>query len=286
MVELFSNKLLGRGAFGKVNLALHVGTGRFVALKSFNKSKFNNDNSKEKVKAEWQMLRNLNHLNVLKMFEKFETSKYIIIVLEYVAAGDLLSYIKKRNKLTEKVAKYIFKQIIEGLEYIHSKDIIHRDIKLDNILIDLNNNVKICDFGISNIVTDNELMHEQCGTPAYMAPEVIRGKGYKGFASDVWSAGVVLYTMLSGVTPFRVNNMTELHAKIAQADYPKIEDISEEASYLIEGMLEVDPRKRLTISEILAFPWLESNNSNGKQKQKSSLITSGLVYGGRKSSAL
>jgi 5'-AMP-activated protein kinase, catalytic alpha subunit len=131
-------------------------------------------------------------------------------VIELCAGGDLLNYVRRRRRLKEDVAKAIFKQIIEGLSYCHSKQILHRDIKLDNILLDSKGEVKICDFGISKVVKKGEIMTEQCGTPAYIAPEFLRDKGYTGFAADIWSAGVVLYAMLYGTVPFKANNMSEL----------------------------------------------------------------------------
>ena len=131
-------------------------------------------------------------------------------MIEICAGGDLLNYVRKRRQLKEEVAKSVFKQLINGIAYCHSKSILHRDIKLDNILLSSNGEVKICDFGVSKAVKRGEMMTEQCGTPAYIAPEILADRGYEGFAVDIWSAGVVLYAMLYGVVPFRANNMSEL----------------------------------------------------------------------------
>jgi serine/threonine protein kinase len=150
-----------------------------------------------------------------------------MIVMEYVCCGDLLSFVRKRSKLNETTAKFIFRQIIEALQFIHLQNIVHRDIKLDNILIDLHNNVKICDFGVSKIIKKGDIMHDHCGTPAYIAPEILRNQGYESFGVDVWSAGVVLYAMLSGTVPFKANNMNDLHKMIMKGNYPLIKDISE-----------------------------------------------------------
>jgi serine/threonine protein kinase len=194
--------------------------------------------------------------NVVKIFETYETKKHYCIVMEYICAGDLLSYIKKRGKLTEQVAKFIFKQIILTLQYIHDHNIVHRDIKLDNILIDLDNNIKICDFGVSKEIKNNESMLEQCGTPAYIAPEILLNRGYEGFGVDIWSAGVVLYAMLSGTVPFKGNNIKDLHDLIIKGEYTPVKDISKEATHLIKCILEVDPKKRITTKDILVHPWL------------------------------
>ena len=156
------------------------------------------------------MLLKLRHNHVVKIFETIETVQHIIIVMEICAGGDLLNYVRKRRKLNEPVAKKIFKQILDGLCYIHSKNIAHRDIKLDNILLDGRGNVKIGDFGVSKQISSNLIMLEQCGTPAYIAPEILRNKGY-GLNVDLWSAGVVLYAMLYGTVPFKGASMEELH---------------------------------------------------------------------------
>jgi 5'-AMP-activated protein kinase catalytic alpha subunit len=123
----------------------------------------------------------------------------------------------------------VFKQVIEGIGYCHSKQILHRDIKLDNILLDSFGVIKICDFGVSKIVRPGDRLTDQCGTPAYIAPEILLDKGYEGFASDIWSAGVVLYSILYGSVPFRGNDMHELHKNITSGKFALKDDISKEA---------------------------------------------------------
>jgi serine/threonine protein kinase len=157
--------------------------------------------------------------------------------MEYVCCGDLLSFVRKRSKLNETTAKFIFRQIIEALQIVHSHNIVHRDIKLDNILIDLQNNIKICDFGVSKQVRKGDIMHDQCGTPAYISPEILKNQGYEGFGVDVWSAGVVLYAMLSGTVPFKANNMNDLHKMIIGGNYPPIKEISEGRLNLTQTLL-------------------------------------------------
>ena len=147
---------------------------------------------------EVMILKQTSHRNIIKLFEYFQTQRHVLIVIELSTGGDLLSYVRKRRQLKEDIAKSLFKQIIEALRYCHSKRILHRDIKLDNILLTLEGDVKICDFGVSKIVRPGEKMTEQCGTPAYIAPEILLDRGYEGFAVDIWSAGVVLFAMLYG----------------------------------------------------------------------------------------
>lgn len=204
------------------------------------------------------ILLRLRHPSVVKLYETFETKRHMLLSMELCAGGDLLNYVRKRKKLDEVSAKIIFKQIIEGLGYIHRKRILHRDIKLDNILLDGNGNVKIADFGVSKLVKPGDVMHEQSGTPAYIAPEILREKGYKGFKADIWSAGVVLYAMLSGTVPFKASNMKELHKMIMKGKFHFKEECSELSKHLIKAMLNIDPKARISISEILKHPWMVS----------------------------
>lgn len=154
-------KCIGKGAFGKVNLAVHKATQSLVAIKSINKQYLLDQNSKKKVMQEVYILKKIRHCNVVHFYETFETEKYILLVMELCGGGDLLNYVRKRRRLKEDLAKYFFKQIIEALNYIHKKNIVHRDIKLDNILLDHHGNVKIGDFGVSKLIRPGETMTEQ-----------------------------------------------------------------------------------------------------------------------------
>ena len=261
---------IGHGAFGKVNLALHIASGRLVAIKTFAKKHLKHKHAKQKIKNEINILSKLRHPFINQILDSFETDKHIFIVMEYVC-GDLLGFIRKRGRLSESISKLIFKQIIEGLRYIHKKKIVHRDIKLDNILIDLTNTVKICDFGVSRKLSNGDVMYEHCGTPAYIAPEIFGNKGYEGYLCDVWSAGVTLYYMLSGIQPFRANSIKDLENIVLQGKFEEIEEVSPEANELIEQMLQVDPKKRITIENILKHPWL--NNVDLENRKNLNLFT-------------
>lgn len=203
--------MLGRGAFGKVNLGMQKLTRKLVAIKSINQEYLTDDKQRMKIMHEVGILLRLRHPSVVKLYETFETKRHIMLVMELCAGGDLLNFVRKRKKCEESLAKILFKQIIEGIGYIHSKSILHRDIKLDNILLDGKGLVKIADFGVSKTVKPGEIMYEQSGTPAYIAPEIIKNEGYRGFRADLWSAGVVLFALLFGTVPFKANNMKDLH---------------------------------------------------------------------------
>ena len=276
-------RLIGQGAFGKVNLGLNVLTGRVVAVKSFNKQKLNNETeNKNKIFYETDLMKLLNHPNITKILEHFESEKYYLIIMEYINGGNLFSFVKKRRKLSEKTAKFLFRQIIEGIKYIHSKNIVHRDIKLENILIDVNNNIKICDFGIGKILENkNKKLHDQCGTPMYMAPEILlsnKENGYDPFPIDLWSAGIALYIMLSGTLPFSIHNDDisisqddksnnfALQYSIINNEPKKIDNISFQALDLLKGLLNKNPKKRFNCDDVLNHPWLNDNNINNNYK--------------------
>ena len=291
-------RLIGQGAFGKVNIGLNILSGRVVAIKSFNKEKLKiNSENMKKILHETNLMQKLNHPNITKILEVFEDEKFILIIMEYINGGNLFSFVKKRRKLSEKISKFLFRQIILGIKHIHSNNIVHRDIKLENILIDLNNRVKICDFGIGvELNSQNELLYDQCGTPMYMAPEIIlssKKNGYRGYPVDIWSSGIALYIMLSGTLPFNIkknmkknklknlensgndnislnsssnNNNYELQYSIINKHPKHIEKISDEARDLLHGLLNKDPEQRLTIEQILNHPWLKSEEDDNKNE--------------------
>lgn len=258
---------LGRGAFGKVNIGLHIASGRLVAIKTFNKDNLTLESTQRKLFLETTLMKTLQHKNIVRIYETFETDKYHMIILEYVCGGDLMSYVRKRNYLSENVARFLFRQLIEALKYMHAQGIVHRDIKLDNILLDVDRNIKICDFGVSKLNPKNSIMYEQCGTPAYIAPEILLDEGYSGFGVDIWSSGVLLYVMLSGMMPFKADTLEDLKGLIVSGQYPSIKDISPEAESLISGLLTVDPTQRLTEDQILSHPWMKIKNYDSKNIQ-------------------
>ena len=214
-------RLLGKGAFGRVSLGIHKLTGKMVAIKSINKEYLTDETSKKKVMQEFAIVKQMRHPSIIRLYESFESNKHILFVIELCGGGDLLTYVRQRRKLTEDAAKSVFLRLVDGLNYCHAKSILHRDIKLDNILLNAVGHIKICDFGVSKIVQRGERMTEQCGTPAYIAPEIIRDRGYEGFAADVWSAGVVLFAMLYGTVPFKANNMRDLHKSITRGTFSR-----------------------------------------------------------------
>ena len=180
--------------------------------------------------------------------------------MEYAGGGDLLQYVKKRKRLDEAEAKRIFRQIVYGLAHCHCRSVLHRDIKLDNILLDNDGEIKICDFGVSRVIKKNQRITEQCGTPAYIAPEIISDIGYEGFTADTWSLGVLLYAMVCGTVPFKAQNMHDLHKIITNGSFafpPQVEQsLSYDCKNLISRMLMLKPKDRISIPEILSHQWM------------------------------
>ena len=273
---------IGHGAFGKVNLALHVLSGHIVSIKSFNKKK--NLFPLNKIKNEVKIMSKLRKSdNIVKLFEIFETKDYYCLVMENVVGGNLLNTINKMNKIPENLSKIIFKQLITTLKYMHTNNIVHRDIKPDNILLDLDNTIKLCDFGVSKIIPQGHLINDSCGTPAFIAPEILKGIPYNPYLTDIWSSGVVLYVMITGFFPFRGINETQLHESILSGIYPMPKDISVELSDLLSRILNIVPENRISLDGILEHPWLNDdiNKSNKNKDFNLNLFTKAekIIYG-------
>jgi serine/threonine protein kinase len=251
-------RVIGKGGFGKVNLALHRLTRKLVAIKSIKITQMEDENEKKKLVHEIEILKKLKHESHIKLLETFQTATHICIVLELCPGGDLLSYVRKRRKLSELQAKYIFKQIIQGLHYLESVNIVHRDIKLENILLDGFGRVKIGDFGVSvKIDGPNAVLFEQCGTPAYIAPEIVLEHGYLGLQADVWSSGICLFAMVYGNVPFKITELSQLTRPMLEQAIEYKNTVSSSCIDLMKKVLMLDPKQRLKPLQILKHPWLQ-----------------------------
>ncbi|GAB2227248.1 hypothetical protein Droror1_Dr00009061 [Drosera rotundifolia] len=252
-------KTLGIGSFGKVKIAEHKLTGHKVAIKILNRRKIKNMDMEEKVRREIKILRLFMHPHIIRLYEVIETPSDIYVVMEYVKSGELFDYIVEKGRLQEDEARNFFQQIISGVEYCHRNMVVHRDLKPENLLLDSNCNVKIADFGLSNIMRDGHFLKTSCGSPNYAAPEVISGKLYAGPEVDVWSCGVILYALLCGTLPFDDENIPNLFKKIKDGIYTLPSHLSPGARDLIPRMLVVDPMKRMTIQEIRQHRWFQDH---------------------------
>lgn len=250
-------KNLGIGAFGKVKLATHAITGHKVAVKILNKGKIKQLGMEEKVQREINILHLCTHPHIIRLYEVIDTPTDIFLVNEYVSGGELFDYIVSKGRLSADEARNFFHQIISGVEYCHFQKIVHRDLKPENLLLDSNLNIKIADFGLSNLMRDGDFLRTSCGSPNYAAPEVISGHLYAGPEVDVWSCGVILYALLCGSLPFDDESIPNLFKKIKSGMYSLPSHLSQLARNLIPRMLEVDPMKRITIPEIRLHPWFQ-----------------------------
>ena len=241
---------IGSGGFGKVKLAEDKITHRRYAVKIFKKSKLeSNPEMMKKIQREISLMKLFDHPHIIKLIEVCESQRHLFIVLEYAENGELFDYLIQRRKIPLEEAMKLFRQIIYGVDFLHSRSICHRDLKPENILLDQCNNVKIADFGFARWLK-SETTKTSCGSPHYAAPEVVRGVPYQGKKADIWSCGVILFALLAGRLPFNEPSFKDLLTKIKLGQYKMPSSFPEEVKNLISNMLQVDPEKRLTIEQI------------------------------------
>ncbi|KAJ7108640.1 hypothetical protein C8R44DRAFT_294557 [Mycena epipterygia] len=256
---------LGEGEFGKVKLGLHSKYGEEVAIKLIRRETADNEAKMSKIAREIEILDQLKHPNIVRLYDVYETDKFFGIILEYASGGELFDHILAHRYLRERDASKLFSQLISGVWYMHQKNIVHRDLKLENLLLDRHRNLIITDFGFANHFnrSKNDLMETMCGSPCYAAPELVNSEGlYVGTAADIWSCGVILYAMLSGYLPFDDDptnpdgeDITKLYAYIARTPLSFPDHISDEARSLLGAMLVPDPHARADLATIMRHPW-------------------------------
>lgn len=247
--------LLDKGAYGKVFLGRSVLTNSLVAIKCFESGMFQSSESFNYIAQEINLMKIARHENIIQLFDFFRTENYLFVVMEYAPHGNLLSFIQENGIFSESEFQPIFNQIAQGLFYLHKNRILHRDVKLENILIAKNKQIKICDFGISRYVSEGTIIDEHIGTPAYIAPEVLLENGYSEFKVDIWSLGVLSYIALTGEIPFDGESIEELRESILKKEltFPKEIKLSESTKSLISQMLVKKPENRLDIHGVFKF---------------------------------
>lgn len=236
-------------------VAEHEVTGHRVAIKIINKAKLKSSKAEQKIKREMNILKMFHHPHIIRLYEVIETELDLFMIMEYVQGGELFDYIVSQTKLSESEARRLFQQLISGIEYCHSFNVVHRDLKPENILLDDEKNIKIADFGLSNVMNDGQFLKTSCGSPNYAAPEVIAGKLYAGPEVDIWSCGVILYALLCGKLPFDEDSISLLFEKIKNATFTIPDYVSSYAKDLILKILQVDPLNRATIQDIKNHEW-------------------------------
>lgn len=250
-------RVLGQGTFGKVHFARNLETGMSVAVKIIDKEKVFKVGLIEQIKREISVMRLVKHPNVVQLYEVMATKSKIYFVIEYVKGGELFNRVAK-GKLKEDVARRYFQQLIRAVDFCHSRGVYHRDLKLENLLLDENGNLKVSDFGLSALAETKRqdgLLHTTCGTPAYVAPEVICRKGYDGSKADIWSCGVILYVLLAGYLPFHDSNLIEMYRKIGKAEFKFPNWFSLEVRKLVSKILDPNPNTRVSIRRITESSW-------------------------------
>ncbi|XP_016356981.1 serine/threonine-protein kinase MARK2-like isoform X12 [Sinocyclocheilus anshuiensis] len=258
-------KTIGKGNFAKVKLAKHVLTGKEVAVKIIDKTQLNSS-SLQKLFREVRIMKLLNHPNIVKLFEVIETDKTLYLVMEYASGGEVFDYLVAHGRMKEKEARAKFRQIVSAVQYCHQKCIVHRDLKAENLLLDADMNIKIADFGFSNEFTLGNKLDTFCGSPPYAAPELFQGKKYDGPEVDVWSLGVILYTLVSGSLPFDGQNLKELRERVLRGKYRIPFYMSTDCENLLKKFLILNPTKRGSLDQIMKDRWMNVGHEDDELK--------------------
>ncbi|KPP70009.1 NUAK family SNF1-like kinase 1-like [Scleropages formosus] len=273
---------LGKGTYGKVKRAVERRTGREVAIKSIRKDKIEDEQDMVHIRREIEIQSSLRHPHIIAIYEVFENRDKIVIVMEYASKGELYDYLSERRRLSESEIRHFFRQIVSAVHHCHKNGIVHRDLKLENVLLDENFNIKIADFGLSNLYHRDKLLQTYCGSPLYASPEIINGRPYHGPEVDSWALGVLLYTLVYGTMPFDGGNHRHLVRQISSGEYREPAH-SSDARGLIRWMLMVNPERRATVEDIanhwwVNWGWRSSVCDCGAQSNASSPLLARLLH--------
>lgn len=249
-------RTIGKGNFAVVKLARHRITKTEVAIKIIDKSQLDSSNL-QKVYREVDIMKRLDHPHIIKLYQVMETKNMIYLVSEYASQGEIFDYIARYGRMTEDQARSKFWQILSAVEYCHNRNIVHRDLKAENLLLDSNNNIKIADFGFSNFYTSGGHLSTWCGSPPYAAPEVFEGKKYTGPEIDIWSLGVVLYVLVCGALPFDGCSLQALRDRVLSGRFRIPYFMSSDCESLIRKMLVLEPCKRISIVQMKRHRWMQ-----------------------------
>ncbi|KAL3615134.1 CBL-interacting serine/threonine-protein kinase 20 [Castilleja foliolosa] len=252
-------KLLGQGTFAKVHHARNLITGQSVAIKIIDKEKVMRVGLIDQIKREISVMHLIKHPNVVQLHEVMASKSKIYFAMEYVRGGELFNKVAK-GRLKEDAARKYFQQLVAAVDFCHSRGVYHRDLKPENLLLDESGNLKVSDFGLSALIDSkgqDGLLHTTCGTPAYVAPEVINKRGYDGEKVDIWSCGVILFVLLAGYLPFQDTNLMEMYRKICRGEFKCPHWFPLEVKKLLSRILSPNPNSRLTLSRIMESPWFK-----------------------------
>uniref|UniRef100_A0A8C1GJN8 non-specific serine/threonine protein kinase n=1 Tax=Cyprinus carpio TaxID=7962 RepID=A0A8C1GJN8_CYPCA len=256
-------KTIGKGNFAKVKLARHILTSREVAIKIIDKTQLNPTSLQKYFFAHDKMIF---LIFTVQLFEVIETEKTLYLVMEYASGGEVFDYLVSHGRMKEKEARAKFRQIVSAVHYCHQKNIVHRDLKAENLLLDADSNIKIADFGFSNEFTLGSKLDTFCGSPPYAAPELFQGKKYDGPEVDIWSLGVILYTLVSGSLPFDGQNLKELRERVLRGKYRVPFYMSTDCESILRRFLVLNPTKRCTLEQIMKDKWINVGYENDELK--------------------
>nr|XP_040036236.1 serine/threonine-protein kinase SIK3 homolog isoform X3 [Gasterosteus aculeatus aculeatus] len=248
-------RTIGKGNFAVVKLATHIITKAKVAIKIVDKTQLDQQNLK-KIFREVPIMKVLEHPPIIRLYEVMETERMIYLVTEYASGGEIFDHLVAHGRMAEKDARKKFKQIVAAVHFCHCRNIVHRDLKAENLLLDHNLNIKIADFGFSNLFARGQLLKTWCGSPPYAAPELFEGKEYDGPKVDIWSLGVVLYVLVCGALPFDGSTLQNLRARVLSGKFRIPFFMSTDCEYLIRHMLVLEPSRRLTLEQICKNKWM------------------------------
>nr|AGY49229.1 CBL-interacting protein kinase 6 [Physcomitrium patens] len=255
-------RTIGEGTFAKVKFAQNTETGESVAMKVLDRQTVLKHKMVEQIKREISIMKLVRHPNVVRLHEVLASRCKIYIILEFVTGGELFDKIVHQGRLNENDSRKYFQQLMDGVDYCHSKGVSHRDLKPENLLLDSLDNLKISDFGLSALpqqVREDGLLHTTCGTPNYVAPEVLNDKGYDGAVADIWSCGVILFVLMAGFLPFDEADLNTLYSKIREADFTCPPWFSSGAKTLITNILDPNPLTRIRMKGIRDDEWFKKN---------------------------
>ncbi|XP_019569185.2 serine/threonine-protein kinase SIK3 isoform X2 [Rhinolophus sinicus] len=255
------DRTIGKGNFAVVKRATHLVTKAKVAIKIIDKTQLDEENLK-KIFREVQIMKMLCHPHIIRLYQVMETERMIYLVTEYASGGEIFDHLVAHGRMAEKEARRKFKQIVAAVFFCHCRNIVHRDLKAENLLLDANLNIKIADFGFSNLFTPGQLLKTWCGSPPYAAPELFEGKEYDGPKVDIWSLGVVLYVLVCGALPFDGSTLQNLRARVLSGKFRIPFFMSTECEHLIRHMLVLDPNKRLSMEQICKHKWMKLGDAD------------------------
>lgn len=251
-------KLLGCGAFAKVYHARNLENGQSVAVKVINKKKINAIGLAGNVKREISIMSRLRHPNIVRLQEVLATKTKIYFIMEFAKGGELFAKISSRGRFSEDLSRRLFQQLISAVGYCHNRNIFHRDLKPENLLLDDKGNLKVSDFGLSAVkeqIRVDGMLHTLCGTPAYVAPEILAKRGYDGAKVDIWSCGVILFVLAAAYLPFNDPNLMAMYRKIYTGEFKCPRWFSPDLRRFLSRLMDTNPETRITVDEILRDPW-------------------------------